>query len=197
MYKLYTDKPETFECDIKIEGASLTKSKARLVVETKDYSLLFNGQINEDGKCKVPIKKLRGLVDESIKGNIRLEVIAEDTYFIPWESSFEVQASKSVKVEVYSQDKNKSVVNEAVKVTGVKNEKAPIVKKVNEVKQQDFDHIVNLLKILVHENINLSNLSIKKNKVNKIIAKYEQYYPIKQSEKPTIIEGLLSKLPKK
>ena len=39
MYKLFTDKAELFECDIKIEGASLSNSKARLVVETNDYSL--------------------------------------------------------------------------------------------------------------------------------------------------------------
>ena len=38
MYKLFTDKAETFECDIKIDGASLSNSKARLVIETKDYS---------------------------------------------------------------------------------------------------------------------------------------------------------------
>jgi hypothetical protein len=34
MYKLFTDKAELFECDIKIEGSSLSKSTARLVVET-------------------------------------------------------------------------------------------------------------------------------------------------------------------
>ena len=40
MYKLFTDKSELFECDIKLEGASLSKSTARLVVETSDYSLI-------------------------------------------------------------------------------------------------------------------------------------------------------------
>ena len=96
MYKLFTDKAETFECDIKIEGASLTNSKARLVIETKDYSLLFHGKINSSGKCTIPVKKLKGLIDESSKGDIRLEVIAEDTYFTPWESKFEIEASKKV-----------------------------------------------------------------------------------------------------
>ena len=104
MYKLFTDKAETFECDIKIEGASLTNSKARLVIETKDYSLLFNGKINSSGKCTIPVKKLKGLIDESSKGDIRLEVIAEDTYFTPWESKFEIEASKKVTVEVKSQN---------------------------------------------------------------------------------------------
>ena len=73
MYKLFTDKSELFECDIKLEGASLNKSKARLVVETLDYSLLFNGSISSKGKCEIPIRKLKGLIDENTSGNIRLK----------------------------------------------------------------------------------------------------------------------------
>ena len=59
MYKLFTDKNELFECSIKLQGASLKKSKARLVVETQEYSLLFNGTISNSGKCEIPIKKLK------------------------------------------------------------------------------------------------------------------------------------------
>ena len=103
MYKLFTDKSELFECDIKLQGASLKKSKARLVVETQDYSLMFNGSISKGGKCEIPIRKLKGLIDEDTTGNIRLEVIAEDTFFTPWETDFEVETSKKVTVEVKSQ----------------------------------------------------------------------------------------------
>ena len=116
MYKLFTDKAELFECDIKIEGSSFSKSTARLVVETNDYSLMFNGKISTDGKCTIPIKKLKGLIDESSKGNIRLEVIAEDTYFIPWKSEFEIEASKKVTVEVKSQTAKKPIVEKRIKV---------------------------------------------------------------------------------
>ena len=116
MYKLFTDKSELFECDIKLQGASLKKSKARLVVETPDYSLLFNGTISKSGKCEIPIKKLKGLIDEDISGNIRLEVIAEDTFFTPWESDFEVETSKKVTVEVKSQTTKKPIVEAKVTV---------------------------------------------------------------------------------
>ena len=109
MYKLYTDKTELFECDIKIEGTSLSKSTARIIVETSDYSLMFNGKIEQGGKCTIPIKKLKGLIDESTKGNMRLEVIAEDTYFVPWKSDFEIEASKKVTVEVKSQSDKKVI----------------------------------------------------------------------------------------
>ena len=59
MYKLFTDKNELFECNISLQGASLKKSKARLVVETQDYSLLFKGDINSNGNCEFPIRKLK------------------------------------------------------------------------------------------------------------------------------------------
>ena len=126
MYKLYVDRTELFECDIKIEGASLTNSKARLVVETNDYSLMFNGKINHAGKCEIPIRKLKGLIDESSKGNMRLEVIAEDTYFTPWKSEFNIEASKKVTVEIKSQTHAKPLVETKgpkVKVANIKETK--------------------------------------------------------------------------
>ena len=152
MYKLYTDKPELFECDIKIEGASLNKSTARLVVETSDYSLMFNGKISKEGKCEIPIRKLKGLIDESTQGNIRLEVIAEDTYFTPWQSDFDIQASKQVTVEVQSQ-KSANVIRE--NKVHVSNIKQPVT-------NQDINHVKNILKLLVRENINIGNLMLKK-----------------------------------
>ena len=186
MYKLFTDKTELFECDIKLEGASLNKSKARLVVETQDYSLLFNGNINSKGKCEIPIRKLKGLIDENTKGNIRLEVIAEDTFFTPWESDFEVETSKKVTVEVKSQQTKKPIIETKVKVN-VKNQ--------NKITLTEKQHIINLFKILVKENITLENISFKRNKLNNIVATYLKENTIKNNKK--IIDGLLKVLEKK
>ena len=193
MYKLFTDKSELFECDIKIEGASLSNSSARLVVETSDYSLMFNGTIDSAGKCKVPIRKLKGLIDESNKGNIRLEVIAEDTFFTPWETDFEVQASKKVTVEIKSQSPKKPIVETTgpkVKVTKVKK-----VKKTS-ISESEKRHILNIMKLLIHENVNINNLSIKKDKLNKVIATYTQFKPINESSKSKVINGVLNVLAK-
>ena len=44
----------------------------------------------------IPIKKLRGLLDESIKGSMKLEVIAEDVYFQPWQSEFVVETARRI-----------------------------------------------------------------------------------------------------
>ena len=41
MYKLFTDKIENFEARIKLEGASLKKSSARLVVEAENFSIIL------------------------------------------------------------------------------------------------------------------------------------------------------------
>ena len=183
MYKLFTDKSETFECDIKIEGASLTNSKARLVIETNDYSLLFNGKINSSGKCSIPVKKLKGLIDETSKGDIRLEVIAEDTYFTPWESKFEIEASKKVTVEVKSQTA-KPLLKENVQVENIKQE----------VTQKETDHVVNIMKLLVREDISIKNLSIKKDRLNKVIATYCKHKPITENKKSEVIQGVLKEL---
>ena len=181
MYKLFTDKSELFECDIKLEGASLSKSKARLVVETSDYSLLFKGEINSKGKCEIPIRKLKGLIDESSKGNIRLEVIAEDTYFIPWKSDFEVNASKKVTVEIKTQTLKKPIIE--AKVKG------------NTITDFEQQHVINLLKLLVKENINIENISYKRNKLNNIVATYLKENTIKNTNK--VINGVLKILEKK
>ena len=182
MYKLFTDKNELFECNISLQGASLKKSKARLVVETPEYSLLFNGNISKGGKCEIPIKKLKGLIDENISGNIRLEVIAEDTFFTPWESDFEVETSKKVTVEIKSQTTKKPIVEAKVKVK-VKNEKPTIT---------ETQHVINLFKLLIKDDINVDNISYKRNALNNIVATYLQENPVKNTGK--IIRGVLNVL---
>ena len=185
MYKLFTDKSELFECDIKLEGASLSKSKARLVVETQDYSLLFDGSISSGGKCEIPIRKLKGLIDEDTTGNIRLEVIAEDTFFTPWESDFEVETSKKVTVEVKSQTTKKPIVETKVRVK-VKGEKPTITER---------QHVINLFKLLVKDDINVDNISYKRNALNNIVATYLQENTVKNTDK--VINGVLKVLEKK
>ena len=134
-YKLYTDKQETFECDLFLEGADLKESSARILVETKDITLLFPGTISKEGNCKVPIKKLKGLLDEDTMGDIKLEVIAEDTLIQPWQSEFVVQTSKKVTVEVKGQEDKKPIKEVSskpqVKIKNIKNNFNPVNDMVN------------------------------------------------------------------
>jgi hypothetical protein len=114
-YKLYTDKNESFECEVSVKNASLKNSMARLVVESTDGpNLVFNGKI-ENGKCVVPIHRLKGLLDENTSGNMHLEVIVEDTYFKPWSSAFIVEEHTSVKVHV-NESKQSTKPSVSVKV---------------------------------------------------------------------------------
>ena len=180
MYKLFTDKSEVFECSINLEGASLNKSVARILIESDDYNLVFNGSINSNGTCKIPIKKLKGLIDEDTSGNIRLEVIAEDTFFTPWESNFEVETSRKVTVEVKSQTSSKPILEAKATV------------KPQQITISEQDHVVNLFKLLIKEDINIDNISYKRNELNNIVATYLSEHTINNTEK--IISGVLKVL---
>lgn len=97
-YKLFKDKAENFTCEVELEGANLKDTQVRLILETKDWNLVFNGEINSSGKVNVPIKKLN-LFEEGTIGRIKMEIIAEGTVFTPWEEDFEVKLSKKVMVK--------------------------------------------------------------------------------------------------
>jgi hypothetical protein len=98
-YVVYKDKFENFSCNVFVEGAKIHNTKARLVLESDDWNLVFEGDIDEYGKCTIPMKKLN-ILDEGTVGKIRLEVIAENTIFTPWEDDFKVKLDKKVAVEV-------------------------------------------------------------------------------------------------
>ena len=194
MYKLFTDKTEIFECNVQIEGASLDKSIARIVIESEELNLMFNGTIDKDGKCQIPIKKLRGILGENIKGNLKLEVIAEDAYFVPWSSAFTVEAAKKVTVEVKSQNAN-TIVESAPKVavTGI-----PVKKQSPQAVAVPIqEHIAKLVSILIKEDFNLYNLKIKKDKLNNIVGTYLNENKVEQKIVQDIINGIIEKLPQK
>lgn len=110
-YKLYTDKNNKFSCNIQVDGTSLANSKVRLVVESEGISYLFDGKIFENGNCEVNIPKTKNFLSENSKGNMRLEVIADDVFFEPWNSDYMVETTKKVAVVVQEQ------VNEKPKMT--------------------------------------------------------------------------------
>jgi len=104
-YPVYIDKNENFSCDIEIEGAQLKDTQVRLVLETGEWNLLFNGEIDRSGKVNIPIRKLN-ILEEGARGIIKIEVIAEGSVFTPWEQDFEAKRSKKVMV---SFNENKKV----------------------------------------------------------------------------------------
>jgi hypothetical protein len=182
-YKLYTDKQETFECDLFLEGADLKNSSARILVETKDLTLLFPGTISKDGNCKVPIKKLKGLMGENTTGDIKLEVIAEDTLIEPWQSNFVVSTSKKVTVEVKSQGNKKQIKESTkpqVKIKNVKN---------------DSNSINEIVEFFKKNNITLQKVVKDKKRIVSILENYSNKIEYKGGTKKFIRE-VIKKLPK-
>jgi hypothetical protein len=99
-YEVYKDKSENFSCDVLVEGAKISDTQARLILESDDWTLMFEGEIDRNGKCNIPIRKLN-IFEEGTIGKIRLEVIAENSIFIPWEDDFKVRMSKKVLVQIH------------------------------------------------------------------------------------------------
>lgn len=109
-FQVYKDKSENFSCDVLVEGAKISETQARLILESDDWTIMFNGEIDKHGKCTIPIKKLN-IFEEGTMGKIRLEVIAENTVFIPWEDEFKVKMSKKVMVELHRNNSDRKVEN--------------------------------------------------------------------------------------
>ena len=130
MYTLYSDKQNIFECDIQLEGASLSQAFARVILEGKHLNLVFNGKINSDGNCRINLPKLNMLKEG---GDMKLEVIADDMYFNPWNSDFELKKSKNITVEVKQPTKN--IIKENKATVNVKiNKETPVIKKKKVIK---------------------------------------------------------------
>ncbi len=99
MYTITLDTAKNFECTLKIQGASLNKSKVNLVIESNDMDIRCRGTITEKGKVSIPVKKLKGILEENSKGKMYLEVIAEDSYFTPYKTDYITELSKKVNLK--------------------------------------------------------------------------------------------------
>jgi hypothetical protein len=113
-YKIFRDKSESFICDMEITGANPSTSKARIIIESKDLTYMFEGTIDTTGKCKIPLKKMNFL-EENERGVIKLEVIADDTVFTPWEDNFVAINSKKVSVKVFESSEDSSKIGVRIK----------------------------------------------------------------------------------
>jgi len=102
MYKLLKDKNNEFQCEIKLEGASINNAKARLFLEADGAEYSFTGEI-DGNKCTIPMGKLSKFANLLENGKIRLEVLADDTLFVPYESDYILEQEKKVTVEVKQQ----------------------------------------------------------------------------------------------
>lgn len=160
VYKLYVDRNENFACELSVKNASIKGSIARLVLESDSgLNLVFKGNI-ENGKCNIPVRRLKGLLEENSKGKMSLEVIIEDTFFQPWTSEFLVEEHTSVKVKIEEQKiQSKPIVTVSVPTT-----KTPS----NKLHQGTFE----LLTICERFKITKKSIAKKSNDFRQILKEY-------------------------
>jgi len=195
MYTFYTDKIETFECTLNLEGAELSNSKARLVLESGKYNLMFYGSINSEGKCTIPVARLKNLLSESDTGKVRLEVIAEDTFFEPWSDDYGVKTSKKVTVEVKTKEE-KPVLSEkkvSVSVSSAQPNTTSAKKPITETNRK-LEEISNLFLIIAKKkNITAKNFSKNIDTVMKICEVLTKKYNLQKDEPKQLAESIIKK----
>lgn len=180
-YILYTDKSENFTCEVDVKNASLKNSTARIILETQDINYVFNGEIKE-GKCVVPIRKMKGMLDEGTKGTMKLEVIVEDVYFAPWSSPFVVDTNKQVTVKVVEQVEKKPTLT--VKEV-VMPKKAPSK---TEIAAEDIK------KILSENKITKATIGKQKKQMKVLVDKYFKDHEQLKEQKHSILTNVLTTL---
>ena len=180
-YILYTDRAEDFTAEVDVKNASLTNSTSRIILETSDISYVFNGKIR-DGKCIIPIRKMKGMLAEGVKGTMKLEIIVEDVYFSPWSSPFVVDTEKQISVKVMEQvSKKPSVV---IKEVIIPKKKQSLTEKAE-----------NDLKKLLSEN-KITKLNVRKEKktTKNIFNTYFETHESLKEQKHTILKNVLKTL---
>lgn len=167
MFKLYTDKNNTFKCKVKVEGASESTAMARLIIEGETHNLMFEGKLHE-GVCEVNIGKFKNFDNFKSRGFVKLEVIADDTYFTPWKSEYTVEQSRNVVIEVIEEKKDLKPLVEITEISYIKDE----------VKVNSENHGEKVYKKLMRENIDfkkfksLDDMLNRSNRAKQVIKNY-------------------------
>jgi hypothetical protein len=94
---IYRNKGETFECQFRIDGATVEDTMVRLCLEfDTNKNLFFYGTLKSDGTCSIDVPTLKELKNQ--QGKLVIEAIADSTYFRLYEA--EVEFKNSVEMEI-------------------------------------------------------------------------------------------------
>ena len=191
MYTLYTDKITNFECNIGVDGTDISKTTARLVLENDNVNLMFEGTVDSTGNCVIPVKKLKDILKEGMKGTMKLEVVADDTFFSPWEDSFSVKVNKKVTVEV-ANDTRKQPIKETRIQVQVNEPSKPKRKKSVRVKKQKRSHSEIMGEVLNKKGITLNNFSDKMDVALPLIEAYIKHYKVTETADSLLNEIIIN-----
>ena len=193
-YSLYTDKGKNFSCDIKLEGAKLRDTSARLILETEDFNLIFTGKVLPDGKCLVPIKPLRNILDEGTRGTMILEIIADETYFKPWNSPFAVETTKKVNVKIQEEiiESKPAVSVSFGKTTPTMKRKKRVIKGQVSLKTPTAKILKSLYEYGIRSKNLKENKAITKQLINEYLEDNPKYEVYKEKISKNVLKLLLS-----
>ena len=197
IFKVFTDKTKEFECKVKVEGASINKTSARLVLEGTLNTVMYEGSIDPKGWCTILVNPIRNIFNPGDIGKVKLEVIAEDTYFVPWESDFEVEAEKKVTVEMVSRNKktvnkSKPSVQAIIPTKSVKKVSKPVP--LNEKRVTISGVSEKLYKHLVESGITQRAVRTRSKKVTKLVEGFMRQYRFNSKAGKDIITKALAKI---
>ena len=192
VFKVFTDKTKEFECKVRIEGASIQHTEARLVLEGTLNTVMYKGSIDPKGWCTIHVNPIRNIFNAGDVGKAKLEVIAEDTYFVPWKSDFKVESEKKVTVEVI--DRGRKTVNKkkprVTAIVSTKSRKQPF-KPLNEKKVTIKSISKKLHEHLIKSGVNKRMIYANPKKVNSLVEHFLKRYRFGgQSGKKIVIRAL-------
>ena len=124
MLKFNKNKPQTFKCKVEIQGADSPKVTPRLILSSKknNMKLFFEGKY-ENNSCEIVIPSM---VNIEKSGEVTLEIIANDTVFQPWQSTYEI-LSETVVVENVELIDNKNEITVKVIQESDKEDKKELI----------------------------------------------------------------------
>jgi hypothetical protein len=145
---------------------------ARLLMKG-DINLVFEGSIDSDGMCTIPVSKLKNLFKEQASGKAILEVIADDTYFKPWEDEYIIKTAKKVTAEVIQ---SKPIVERKIEVKIQPQITTKEVKLVEDTKKSNIKpiptHSKSIASILRKKGITYENALSNKQMIGGVVGSY-------------------------
>ena len=135
-------------------------------------------------------------IDENDKGIMKLEIIAEDVYFNPWESDFQVDTAKKIKVEVKGQGETKPKTNHSD--WGNYHKPRMIVQEVKKPKQskKSINPVDKVVNVLHKQGVGVSTIYESKKEMIPMLKKYSTKAGYKRGAK-NFIKEVIQKLSKK
>lgn len=128
MIELKLNKESELSFEINVEGSD-KKPRARLMFEMEDkMELALEGKVNENS-VNVTVPSLMDLREKLSGDNIKgyLEVIVDETYFVPWEEYFSLKAPVTVQAESTKVDTQESPdIKISVKTKKIKEKTAEV-----------------------------------------------------------------------